>query len=198
MQMSTDNQAQILALMDHRFKAHSEISLSTEKVKRCSTPDLDGLPSSSSHRSFELSESPTIVSRSTDGLLSRPHIMPILQKIQTAQNAQDAKADVEDLRRSIKAALESGSDAKLLSFLGIEAQEMPEAIKTLQRTLEKKSGIGEEGTKDTLHEEFIESGIDALRRMSVGNRFSTNLPFWTITKYAFCLHILAEKGLSLC
>lgn len=112
--------------------------------------------------------------------------MPILQKIQTAQNVQDAKADMEDLRQSIKAALESGNDAKLLSFLGIEAEEMPEAIKTLQRTLEKRSDTGDNGTKDTLHEEFIESGIDALRRMSAGNQFSTNLPFWTITKCAAC------------
>ncbi|PPQ82740.1 hypothetical protein CVT25_009294 [Psilocybe cyanescens] len=186
MQMCADNHTQMLALMDHGFKIHSDgsgISMTTEQAKRCSAPDLDGLPSSSSHRSFELSASPTIVSRSTDDLLSRPQIMPILQKIQTAQNVQDAKADMEDLRQSIKAALESGNDAKLLSFLGIEAEEMPEAIKTLQRTLEKRSDTGDNGTKDTLHEEFIESGIDALRRMSAGNQFSTNLPFWTITKY---------------
>ncbi|KAG5637074.1 hypothetical protein H0H81_005844 [Sphagnurus paluster] len=35
----------------------------------------------------------------------------------------------------------------------------------------------------TLDREFVESGIDALRRMSVGNGIPTTLPSWTITRY---------------
>jgi hypothetical protein len=93
----------------------------------------------------------------------------------------------------MRAALETGSDADMVCFLQIAREEMLEAIKTLQRALE--SGIfecppGIHGAdqpghqKDTLHQEFIESGIDALRRMSKGAE-TTTLPSWTITKYFF-------------
>ena len=157
---------------------------------------------------------------------------------------------MRDLRQLIRAALQTTSDAEMLKVLQIGRQEMPDAIKTLQRALErvverertgegmgmeesldspprgvvlgkvvrrvstKDDGVGGEvnyaeamlniespgasssssssGTaggggrggkvmKDTLDREFIESGIDALRRMSRG--METNLPSWTITKY---------------
>ena len=43
------------------------------------------------------------------------------------------------------------------------------------------SGSGSDGRlRDTLDREFIESGIDALRRVSHGP--DTSLPSWTITK----------------
>lgn len=154
------------------------------RFKRSSAPGLDGLPSSSSHLSLGLSASPTITSRSMDDLLSTNTIMPDLYRIQAAQNIQDTESDMEDLRALIRAILESGNDAKLLAFLGIEPQEMPEAIKTLQRTLEKRSATNKGVVNDTLHEEFLESGIDAMRRLSVSNTSVINLPFWTITKCA--------------
>ena len=150
------------------------------ELKRSSAPD--GLPSSSSHRSMSLAASPTITSRSTDNLVLRPQVIPVLQEIQTAQNMSDNQSDIEDLRSTIQTVLNSGNDAKLLSFLGIEPSEMPEAIKTLQRTLDTAT-IKENGAiPDTLHQEFLESGIDALRRMSAGNHLATKLPCWTITK----------------
>ncbi|KDR78325.1 hypothetical protein GALMADRAFT_245445 [Galerina marginata CBS 339.88] len=184
-QLSAANNNMMMEIISQGLKGHpNELDPSNPagQLKRASVPNLDGLPSSSSHRSLGISASPTIVSHSVDDLLSRPQVMPVLQQIQSAHNIHDAKSDVEDLRRSIKAALESGNDAKLLSFLGIEAEEMPEAIKTLQRTLEKRSKPTNGKANDTLHEEFLESGIDALRRMSAGSNFA-NLPFWTITKY---------------
>ncbi len=69
-------------------------------------------------------------------------------------------------------------------------------IKTLQRMGESrgKFGVaetssgsiglegmqqGDEMAKDTLHQEFIEAGIDALGRMSDGA--AMDLPYWTIT-----------------
>jgi len=160
---------------------------------------------------------------------------------------------MHDLRQLIRAALQTPSDAQMLEVLQIERQEMPDAIQTLQRALErviekergeegmgmqesvdspprgvilgkvvrrvsvKDDGVGGDvnyaeavlniespgagttssssGTaegwgggggsgkvrKDILDREFIESGIDALRRMSRG--METNLPSWTITKY---------------
>lgn len=81
----------------------------------------------------------------------------------------------------------------MVCFLQIAREEMLEAIKTLQRALESGNfeiPSGNHGAdqlghqKDTLHQEFIESGIDALRRMSKGAE-TTTLPSWTITKYFF-------------
>ena len=116
-----------------------------------------------------------------DYLLSTNAVIPNLYRIQEAQNAKDAESDMEDLRTLIRAVLDSGNDSKLLAFLGIEAQEMPEAIKTLQRTLEKTTAKRSDAC-DTLHEEFLESGIDAMRRLSATNTSVISLPFWTITK----------------
>ena len=93
----------------------------------------------------------------------------------------------------MRAALQTGSDADMVCFLQIAREEMLEAIKTLQRTLESGNFESPSGNhdadqpghqKDTLHQEFIESGIDALRRMSKGAE-TTTLPSWTITKYCF-------------
>jgi len=93
----------------------------------------------------------------------------------------------------MRAALQTGSDADMVCFLQIAREEMLEAIKTLQRALESgnfENPSGNHGAdqlgdqKDTLHQEFIESGIDALRRMSKGAE-ATTLPSWTITKYFF-------------
>lgn len=148
----------------------------------------------------------------------------------------------------MRAALQTSSDAQMIEVLQVGRQEMPEAIKALQRALEREveregsgssgvieaavtvgvaeretrrasvpvttaglktivggiterrmtlategsgsvttdsgsgSGTGSEGmkVKDTLDREFIESGIDALRRVSNGPDVS--LPSWTITK----------------
>ncbi|KAF9562878.1 hypothetical protein CPC08DRAFT_633569 [Agrocybe pediades] len=186
-QLCAANYSHMMETMGQGFKARaaaSDTQLPVEQQKRCSAPNyVDDFPQSSSHRIVGIPESPTVVSRSTDDLLPKPQVMPVLQQLQTAQNSEDTKSDMEDLRRLIRAALESGSDAKLLSFLGIEKEEMPEAIKTLQRSLEKRTTTGEETPMDTLHEEFLETGIEALRRMSAGNSFVTNLPVWTITKY---------------
>ncbi|PPQ73056.1 hypothetical protein CVT26_014648 [Gymnopilus dilepis] len=153
------------------------------RLKRASESAVDGLPSSSSRLSLGLLPSPTITSRSMDDLLSTNAVMPNLYRIQEAQNAKDAESDLEDLRTLIRAVLDSGNDSKLLAFLGIEAQEMPEAIKTLQRTLEKMTTAKRSDACDTLHEEFLESGIDAMRRLSATNTSVISLPFWTITKY---------------
>jgi len=165
------------------------------------------------------------------------HVLPVLQNIHEAQNSLDAAQDLSDLRQLMRVALQTGSDAEMVEVLQIGRQEMPDAIKTLQRALErlaergelpsdvaeakrvilgtvvrkvsvkdadgKKGGLkrsktivsvdsssssGESGSansaearrKDTLEWEFIESGIDCLRRMSRG--VETSLPSWTITK----------------
>jgi abelson tyrosine-protein kinase 1/abelson tyrosine-protein kinase 2 len=133
--------------------------------------------------------------------------------------------------------MQTGSDAELCAVLQVAREEMPEALKTLQRELEriveeegregsmKQGGIEDDAvllddkdkertagilglmrprrptvstksnapsrrgsggdsdgwSRDTLHREFIESGIDALRRASAGVD-PASLPSWTITR----------------
>lgn len=118
----------------------------------------------------------------TPHLASRRLSKP-LEEITSVQDDKDRFLDLNDLRQQIDAALQSGSDATMLEFLQVPREDILEAIKSMQRHLENpKSGIqciGSHGSKDTLDREFIETGIDSLRRMS---KSSTSLPSWTITR----------------
>jgi len=174
-----------LAGLEH---PHSPIPPSTSAdVRRASAPD--GLPSSSSHRSMTLAASPTIVSRSTDDFFRtpEPHLIPVLEKLQEKQRQNATMLDIEDLRCTIREVLDSGSDSALLSFLQVGMGDIPEAIKTLQRLKEEKGALGDGMENDTLHEEFIEAGIEALRRMSSPTGPVYNLPRWTITRFVSSL-----------
>ena len=172
--------------------------------------------------------------------LAPSQILPVLETIHTAQNSLDAARDMSDLRQLMRIALQTSSDAEMVDVLQIGRQEMPEAIKTLQRALERlaerdgevtepppgpgiitgkvvrkltvnevegsgritkhtetmdtvisvdsssSSGASQSGSssdarkKDTLDWEFIETGIDCLRRMSGSGE--TTVPSWTITR----------------
>lgn len=148
-------------------------------------------------------------------------ILPALQTLHSTQNTLDLAHDTADLRGLMREALAQSSDVEMLRVLQVGRAEMPEALKTLQRALERvgvvppapvapsepppyavrgepalpvrsatlssseSSGSSSTGTghgmaRDTLDREFIESGIDALRRMSKGGAV---LPSWTITRY---------------
>ena len=158
-------------------------------------------------------------------------ILPALTSLHTIQNSLDTAMDTADLRQVLRTALQTTSDAEMLEVLEVGLHEMPDAIKTLQRTLEhiterdddgveappgegvvmakvvrkvsqketqgpgrkrsktiisiessstSSSGHSSERRRDTLDREFVESGIDCLRRMSRG--METSVPSWTITK----------------
>ena len=160
--------------------------------------------------------------------LDPDEVAVLLQTCRERQNEQDLAHDVEDLRQVMQAALQAGSDADMIDVLQVSRHEMPEAIKTLQRALERQvekeqspetmiedvevlseeaetldpEGLSSSSTSgsirsklrtdssasararasgDTLDREFLESGIDALRRMSKGTELP--LPPWTITKW---------------
>lgn len=196
------------------------------------------LPSSSSHPSLSPSDSPTAYAHAyapppyPPGSPNLPpaEILPALRTLHTMQNSVDAARDSMDLRQLMRAALETSSDVEMLAVLQIRREELPEAIKTLQRALERvverdgivkddtdaaagqgnlarrvsikriEGGAGpdlnrsmtivsvesggssgsEERARDTLDREFIETGIDVLRRMS--NGVEASLPSWTITR----------------
>ncbi len=212
-------------------------------------------------------------------------VLPTLKGLRAKQNESDMAMDTADLRALLRNALSAGSDVQMVETLGVSREEMPEAIKTLQRALEriverqgslfssgdeadtegydvgsdmpspailskekgkevvtddaesvsstghnrgklikmvrrismqgkeavpaiagemkrsktvsttrsstsdsstdsrrKRQDISPLDREDTLDQEFMESGIDALRRMSEGAEANLNLPSWTITR----------------
>lgn len=149
----------------------------------------DSCPSAREHYDSELVGHSNTRSSTVEAPPSENIVVTSLRDIQSSQLEEDIKSDVEDLRRMLKSVLLTGSDADLFNCLEIVREELPEALKTLQRTRETTQKDG-----DTLHQEFIESGIDALRRLSAN--VDTNLPNWTITKYVvFFIMISFAKGL---
>ena len=115
------------------------------------------------------------------------HIRAVLRQLHVRQNEIDRVQDIVDLRSIIRMALQANSDMEMMEVLQVGRDEMPEAIKTLQRALEREmekesagDGSSSGAARDTLDREFIESGIDALRRMSHGTE--VGLPNWTITR----------------
>ena len=164
----------------------------------------------------------------TEPTTAEAEVLAQLQAVTARQNERDAALDAQDLRQVLRGALQANSDAEMIRTLQVGRDEMPEAIKTLQRALEKEvereSVEGEpvladanaytdaaaaavpvslarsattasagshttsssaatghsRGPRDTLDREFIETGIDALRRLSGAE---VTLPSWTITRY---------------
>ena len=161
--------------------------------------------------------------------MSEEQLRAAIASLHLAQNISDQARDTENLRQLMRLALHTTRDADILDILQIKRQDMPEAIKSLQRALERvterdrerqssvvvtpkpppvlrkfssaKDGkatpsqqrsrtidsnsssatsLASAGKGDTLDREFLESGIEALVRMSRG--VDTNLPSWTITK----------------
>jgi hypothetical protein len=177
-----------------------------------------------SGNSLGLFDDPALLLPSTSQDLPHSQIIPALTSLHSLRNLSDREMDAADLRQLMRAALQTTNDAEILEVLQVGHQEMPDAIKTLQRALEHvaerdddgveaspgksvvatvlkevegpgasrkrsetilsidsmSSGYGSERRRDTLDREFIESGIDCLRRMSRG--IETTLPSWTITK----------------
>ncbi|KAI0028327.1 hypothetical protein K488DRAFT_73843, partial [Vararia minispora EC-137] len=164
----------------------------------------------------------------------------LLSRLRREQNAHDRARDLADLRQLMRTALQTNNDAAMIEVLQIGRDEMPEAIKTLQRELEHEierergAGTDEDSTSsssgevfhargrpramtitvgslglpvvatpseeaaprlagaDTLDREFLEGGIEALRRLSQGTDIA--LPSWTITRYE--VDIEAKIGLG--
>ena len=149
-----------------------------------------------------------------------------LYALRTAQNVEDRAHDAADLRQLMRTALSAKDDVAMFKVLQIAHSEMPEAIKTLERALERvvedgqldveesatalpSSQVEEAGkangpsvdpsntsasqfSADTLDREFIETGINALRRLSKGT--DLGLPSWTITRYEIGLEAMVGVG----
>jgi abelson tyrosine-protein kinase 1 len=126
-----------------------------------------------------------------------------LYALRAEQNAQDHAHDMADLHRLMLNALAANDDVAMIEALQIMRSEMPDAIRTLERALERlfeggqldaeevgkgngpsldpsNTGVSH-SSADPLDREFIVTGIDALRRLSKGT--DLGLPSWTITQF---------------
>jgi abelson tyrosine-protein kinase 1 len=168
--------------------------------------------------------------------LTHSRVSGALHALRTHENALDAARDMADLRSLLCIALQAPNDSDMIAVLQVGREEMPEAIKALQRALEREakiaaaatadaagvsaaqrvsvrvsglprperkgtvgsvasvgsssggSGSAKDGARrrnDMLDREFMEMGIDALRRISLSRGMKVGeLPSWTITRYA--------------
>ena len=74
----------------------------------------------------------------------------LISTLQTLQNERDAHRDAADLRQLMRSALQTNDDLEMIKVLQVGRDEMPEAIKTLQRALEivlEKERVEEACTK---------------------------------------------------
>ncbi|KAF7353961.1 Protein kinase domain-containing protein [Mycena venus] len=73
--------------------------------------------------------------------LEREHdhteVLPALYSIHSSQNTLDFAHDTADLRSLLRDALATSNDVEMLRVLQVGRSEMPEALKTLQRALER-------------------------------------------------------------
>ena len=110
-------------------------ALESGKVSR----SLEGaLPVSSSHKSLSSEENiGAAPSSSSIPALPPSEVIPTLPTLQHTQNSHDAARDLEDLRCSMRAVMQTGSDVAVVEMMQVPREEMPEAMKTLQRALER-------------------------------------------------------------
>ncbi|KAJ3531793.1 hypothetical protein NMY22_g8005 [Coprinellus aureogranulatus] len=65
------------------------------------------------------------------------NIISTLTDLQQNQNSLDSTRDFTDIRQLMRRAIQAKSDAEMLEILQVKDDQMPEAIKTLQRALER-------------------------------------------------------------
>lgn len=110
-----------------------------------------------------------------------------LEEIISVQDDKDRELDLNDLDQQMDHTLQLGNDMTMFKFLQVPREDILEAIKTMQRYLEKQrqqgardsANVRTHDSRNILGCEFIEAGIDTLRRMS---KSSSSLPSWTITR----------------
>jgi len=117
-----------------------------------------------------------------------------LHTLRSIKSAQDRAHDAVDLRQLIRTALATNDNAAIINVLPIERSEMPEDVKMVQRALEHmvEDEQDAEDCADTLGRGFIETGIEALRRLS--HSTDLGLPSWTITRYEVNLETKVDFG----
>ncbi|OJA20637.1 hypothetical protein AZE42_09915 [Rhizopogon vesiculosus] len=158
--------------------------------------------SPSSAPQYMFSQPNNAVSTSNDASASP---LTELQRLLSAENASDMEHDRALFHATLQSGISARSDVEMLRVLEVSPGEAPEALKALRRaealSREREASTGQGGVAiGGLEREFMESGIEALTRMSsvavqkagdrdgdkAGDRDGDvpwNLPPWTITRY---------------
>jgi len=84
-----------------------------------------GISAPTAHPSVQVPSNPT-------------EIRTRLHAFREQENERDAGLDLVDLRQLMRTALQTTNDVQMIKVLQVGREEMPEAIKTLQRALEKE------------------------------------------------------------
>ena len=85
-----------------------------------------------------IAQRPGALLLTTEPTTAEAEVLAQLQVVTARQNERDAALDAQDLRQVLRGALQANSDAEMIRTLQVGRDEMPEAIKTLQRALEKE------------------------------------------------------------
>ena len=85
-----------------------------------------------------IAQRPGALLLTTEPTTAEAEVLAQLQTVTARQNERDAALDAQDLRQVLRGALQANSDAEMIRTLQVGRDEMPEAIKTLQRALEKE------------------------------------------------------------
>ncbi|VDC00978.1 unnamed protein product [Peniophora sp. CBMAI 1063] len=110
-----------------------------------------------------------------------------LNSYRTSQNSDDLAGDMAELRQLLYAAVQAEDDVNMMNVLQVGRHEMPQAIKVLQHALKRESWsdlsspfqarkplpqASSDGNPDYLAQDFLRSGIKALKRLSSGVDFT--------------------------
>ena len=85
-----------------------------------------------------IAQRPGALLLTTEPTTAEAEVLAQLQVVTARQNERDAALDAQDLRQVLRGALQANNDAEMIRTLQVGRDEMPEAIKTLQRALEKE------------------------------------------------------------
>ncbi|TFY55563.1 hypothetical protein EVG20_g9276 [Dentipellis fragilis] len=144
---------------------------------------------------------------SLDNTLQITKMKEILPRIGAAlkeQVNQDRKQDEDRLRCLMHSAMQTKDDLAMLDLLQISRDEMPEAMCVLQRKLYQNDEVPTEEEKldpsssspipsrsrrqtpsrdDSFDRQFMQTGVEALQRLTAKTGTDADLPSWTITRY---------------
>lgn len=164
-------------------------------------PVACGLSRSPQVQNSPLSAPQNAPSKPTNGAISTSNntfLSPLteLQHLLRAENVSDFEHDRELFHATLQSGISARSDVEMLRLLEVSPGEAPEALKALRRaealSREREASAGQGGAViGGLEREFMESGIEALTRLSsvavqkAGDRDGDvpwDLPPWTITR----------------
>jgi hypothetical protein len=145
-----------------------------------------------------LSASQSTLSQPANATPNETFLSPLteLQRLLSTENASDMEQDRALFHATLQSGINARSDAEMLHVLEVSPGEAPEALKALRRAeascREREASAGHAGAAiGGLEREFMESGIEALTRLSsvavqkAGDRDGDvpwDLPPWTITR----------------